>query len=195
MKLLTDECPVCWQGKLTASTFTGKFKPRDGSKPFQVKGLECCLCDSCGCAPVLTDQIKRNEIKIADTKRKRIGLLTSAEIKAIRIKLNLTQKRAAEIFGGGANAFSKYERGYAIQSEAMDKLIRVAAKLPDAYSMLAEGNKTVGKSQDTFTQPLDAPIVENTDYHISQSMQDSAQMPSIKPTNLSPVNAEFRQAA
>ncbi len=157
MKLLTYDCPVCWKGKLTASTFTGKFKPRDGSKPFQVKGLECCLCDSCGCDPVLTDQIIRNELKIADAKRKRIGLLTSTEIKDIRKKLKLTQKRAAEIFGGGPNAFSKYERGYAIQSEAMDKLIRVVANLPDAYSMLAEGNETVDQSQDIFTQPLNTP--------------------------------------
>ena len=142
MKLLTTDCPVCWKGKLIASTFIGKFKPRDGGKPFQVKGLECCLCDSCGRDPVLTDQIIRNEIKIADAKRRRIGLLTSTEIKDIRKKLKLTQKRAAEIFGGGPNAFSKYERGYALQSEAMDKLIRVAANLPDAFSMLAEGTRS-----------------------------------------------------
>ena len=41
--------------------------------------------------------------------------------------MKLTQEEAAKVFGGGVNAFSKYERGEVTQSAAMDKLIRVAA--------------------------------------------------------------------
>lgn len=46
------------------------------------------------------------------TEKARIdGLLTPGEIKQIRMKLKLTQKQAATIFGGGVNAFNRYEKG------------------------------------------------------------------------------------
>lgn len=134
-------CPMCEKGKLTESTYTGRFK--HGNKTIQVKGLQCCFCDLCGADPVLTEQMIYNQIKVADEKRKRLGLLTSAEVKDIREKLGLTQKRAAKIFGGGEKAFSKYERGDALQSEAMDKLLRVAANFSDVFSALANG---IGKT-------------------------------------------------
>ena len=35
----------------------------------------------------------------------------AAELRAIRKRLKLTQRQAAELFGGGGNAFSEYERG------------------------------------------------------------------------------------
>ena len=38
-------------------------------------------------------------------------LLAPDQIKSIREKLHLTQQTASEIFGGGVNAFSRYERG------------------------------------------------------------------------------------
>lgn len=174
MKLSTYDCPVCWKGKLTASTFTGKIKPRDGSKPFQIKDLECCLCDSCGCDPVLADQTIRNGIKIVDAKRKRVGLLTSTEIKDIRKKLNLTQRRASKIFGGGANSFSKYEQGYVVQSEAMDKLIRVADKSPESFSMLEESSKAGTNPQDIPAKPAQAPGIQKTKY-LNQHSRESAQ--------------------
>jgi len=42
----------------------------------------------------------------------------------------LTQKDASSLFGGGANAFSKYERGDVIQSDAMDRLMRLVKQHP-----------------------------------------------------------------
>ena len=50
------------------------------------------------------------------------GLLTSAEIRQIRKNLNLTQKEAARICGGGPNAFSRYERGTAVPLRATSNL-------------------------------------------------------------------------
>jgi len=54
-------------------------------------------------------------------------LLTSTEIRSVRAKLKLSQKRAGEIFGGGPMAFSKYERGQAIQSRSTDILLHLLA--------------------------------------------------------------------
>jgi HTH-type transcriptional regulator/antitoxin MqsA len=46
------------------------------------------------------------------------------------------------VFGGGRNAFSKYERGEVSQSVAMDKLIRVCLKHRDVFQELVrEVNK------------------------------------------------------
>ncbi len=55
-------------------------------------------------------------------RKKSDGLLTSSEIYEARITLGLTQESASLVFGGGKNAFSKYERAEVSQSVAMDKL-------------------------------------------------------------------------
>jgi HTH-type transcriptional regulator/antitoxin MqsA len=66
------------------------------------------------------------------------GLLTASEIVELRNKLGLTQQEAAKIFGGGINAFSKYERSEVIQSVAMDKLMRLALNIPDVLIWLKQ---------------------------------------------------------
>ena len=121
-------CPVCEEGQLHETTFADDFK--HGDSTIHVKDLECFACDSCGADPVYKDQIRRNHLRVADAKRTSDGLLVGEEIKAIRADLGLSQSDAALLFGGGANAFSKYERGDVIQSKSMDKLLRLASKFP-----------------------------------------------------------------
>jgi HTH-type transcriptional regulator/antitoxin MqsA len=62
--------------------------------------------------------------------------LTGEEVRALRVQLDLTQAEAARVFGGGQVAFSKYENDDVVQSEAMDKLLRVAAEVPGALRYL-----------------------------------------------------------
>lgn len=88
--------------------------------------VEYSLCSQCGAEAILPDQIKRNDTRTRNAWRKADGLLTGEEIVALRKQLGLTQQQAARMFGGGSNAFSKYERGEVIQSEAMDKLMRLS---------------------------------------------------------------------
>lgn len=66
-----------------------------------------------------------------------LGLLTGEEIRKIRSFLGITQNEAATIFGGGTVAFSKYENNDVIQSVSMDKLLRVASEVPEAFHVLA----------------------------------------------------------
>jgi len=56
-------------------------------------------------------------------------------IMAVREKLDLDQKQAAEIFGGGHNAFSRYENGRTKPPLALVQLFRVLDRHPD---LLAE---------------------------------------------------------
>ncbi len=127
-------CPMCEEGHLTPTTFEGDFKHNGDT--IHVGGLECHRCGTCGADPVLEDQIRRNHRRIADAKRRPDGLLLGSEIKALRESLGLTQHEAAAVFGGGANAFSKYERGDVIQSVAMDRLMRLIVNHPHLLDAL-----------------------------------------------------------
>lgn len=116
--ITTERCPICATGELASF---------EESNELQYKGktlsvvMEYAVCQHCGEEMILPDQIKRNDGRVRDAWRKADGLLTGAEIVELRKTLGLTQQEAARVFGGGVNAFSKYERGEVIQSEGMDK--------------------------------------------------------------------------
>lgn len=94
------------------------------------------LCDACGDEFLTTDQIRFNDRAVVAAKRKAEGLLSPKEVKSVRQALCLNQEKAALLFGGGRNAFSKYERGEVAQSVAMDRLIRVCGAHPDLLNEL-----------------------------------------------------------
>ena len=52
-------------------------------------------------------------------------------IAKVRKKLALDQREAAEIFGGGVNAFSRYENGKTKPPLALVKLLKVLDRHPD----------------------------------------------------------------
>jgi len=101
-------------------------------------------CDSCGEAFLSHADSKSTEKEIADFKRRVDHLLTSDEIKEIRRKYKMTQKQAAHIFGGGINAFSKYEQGEAIQNKSTDLVLRMLANniYPTNLKRLAVGSES-----------------------------------------------------
>jgi HTH-type transcriptional regulator/antitoxin MqsA len=123
MKNTQSQCPVCNIGQLQLLQATESIQYKSHSL---FVDLEYALCPHCNEEMVLTEQIKLNDCRIRDAWRKFDGLLTSDEIIGLRNKLKITQQQAAQMFGGGVNAFSKYERSEIIQSEAMDKLMRLA---------------------------------------------------------------------
>lgn len=127
-------CNACGEGHLHPSTWEGDFRHYDGT--IHVAGLQCHRCDVCDADPVFPDQIAFNEKRIADAKRKETGRLVGREVRVLREQLGLTQQQAATLFGGGANAFSKYERGEVMQSVAMDRLMKAAAFVPGVLEFL-----------------------------------------------------------
>ena len=54
-----------------------------------------------------------------------------AFITSVRKKLALGQREAAEIFGGGVNAFSRYETGKTRPPLSLVKLLKVLERHPD----------------------------------------------------------------
>lgn len=64
------------------------------------------------------------------------NLLTGKEVREVRKSLGLTQQQAAEYFGGGTNAFSKYETEKVEQNLSMDRFLRVAYVIPSVIPTL-----------------------------------------------------------
>jgi HTH-type transcriptional regulator/antitoxin MqsA len=52
-------------------------------------------------------------------------------IGSVRKKLALDQRQAAELFGGGVNAFSRYENGKTKPPLALVKLLKLLDRHPD----------------------------------------------------------------
>ena len=127
-------CPNCEQGTLVSAVDVEEF-PHHGVT-LSIDEYEFSECPVCHSQIVLMDQAKRNEVRFADARRIHDGLLTSAEIKELRSRHQLTQSKAADLFGGGPNAFSKYERGEACQSKQMDMLLRLFDRSVQCRSLI-----------------------------------------------------------
>ncbi len=90
--------------------------------------MEYSICNNCEREFVSKQQILKNDSRVRDAKKSVDGLLTSSDIYHARTSLGLTQEQASLVFGGGKNAFSKYERAEVSQSASMDRLIRICLK-------------------------------------------------------------------
>lgn len=136
---MTDICPICSAEALKPTVLTEQLTY--SGKQISVEGIEVSVCENCGEEVVRPDQAKRNDVRFADARRIHDGLLTSAQIKGFRERWSLTQQQASAALGGGANAFSKYERGEVTQAQSMDLLMRVADMFPQVRDFLGARSK------------------------------------------------------
>ncbi len=129
-------CPICGEGHVTDGMAMAEFtyKGQKASLP-----LRFTTCDTCGSESAGLEESRANK-RVAMAFRKSVdGLLTGAEICALRAKYRLTQAQAARLFGGGPVAFSKYENDDVAHSEAMDTLLRLVRRSEKAFlELLAE---------------------------------------------------------
>ncbi|MBH1617862.1 type II toxin-antitoxin system MqsA family antitoxin [Stenotrophomonas maltophilia] len=127
-------CPYCEKGEL--HTFTDSETIMHGGKQLLVPGVLLSRCDACGEEMATPEQAKVNQRLFADAKRSADGLMSSDQIRNWRKSLGWSQAQAVTLLGGGANAFSKYERGEVVQSRQMDLLMRLLAHSPEAREVL-----------------------------------------------------------
>lgn len=127
-------CPVCGEAALKPAIFSDTF--RHNERDLVVDGLEGYECSKCNADPIYPEQIRRNERRIREAKRRVDGLLSGHQIREVRERLGLSQQEAATLFGGGTNGFSKYERGETAQSVAMDRLLRLVMADPSKLDEL-----------------------------------------------------------
>jgi HTH-type transcriptional regulator/antitoxin MqsA len=66
------------------------------------------------------------------------GLPDADEIRRIRRRLRLSQRRAGELLGGGPRAFQKYEAGDVLVSRPMANLLKLLDAEPSLLARLAD---------------------------------------------------------
>lgn len=146
-----NSCPVCKSNRIELLSAKENFKYKNSNV---LSTVEFYSCSECNEEFIPKELIIRNDKALKDAKKHFDGLLSATEIVAIRKKLGITQEQASVLFGGGPNAFSKYERNEVVQSASMDKLLRVASKHKDFLTYLKELSPTYtdGTTQIVHTQ-------------------------------------------
>jgi HTH-type transcriptional regulator/antitoxin MqsA len=135
MTQIENKCPLCEGGTLCEHKGFEEQEYRGQTGNIAFVYSECAVC---GSEQANAAQARANKRAMLAFKKEVDGLLTGQEVRAFRKQHHLTQAQAAAIFGGGPVAFSKYESDDVMQSEAMDKLLRVARHIPDALSWLTQ---------------------------------------------------------
>lgn len=134
-------CLICGEGHVTdhVDQVESEYKGRKAMLPLYYQLCDVCHSDSAG-----AKETKYNKRAVMAFRKSVDGLLTGAEICALRDKYKLTQSHAAKLFGGGPVAFSKYENDDVSQSEAMDTLLRLVRRSEAAFWDLVEERGMAG---------------------------------------------------
>lgn len=111
----TRDLPYVYKGKSTViAQVTGDF------------------CTACGESVLDAAQSRRVMAHMqAFSKQVNASLVDPGFIASVRKKLDLDQREAAALFGGGVNAFSRYETGKARPPVALVKLLKVLDRHPE----------------------------------------------------------------
>ena len=124
------KCPVCGAAELIHDT-------RD--LPYTYKGetttIPAVTADFCpACGESITDMAETERVMRemqAFHKQVNAATVDPGFITSVRKKLDLGQREAAQIFGGGVNAFSRYETGKTRPPLALVKLLKVLDRHPE----------------------------------------------------------------
>lgn len=101
-----------------------------------VRALDGWHCQACGEIEFAGKEGERYA-QALEKLRVKVDAQEAAELVRIRKKLGLSQRRAAEIAGGGVNAFSRYENGKAKPVAAVVNLFRLLDKHPELMDEIA----------------------------------------------------------
>lgn len=103
-------------------------------------------CDSCQEGVIGSEDRKATQKELQTFRASVDRLLPPDNIKLIREQLHLTQQKASEFFGGGVNAFSRYERGETPIPKPLSQLLQLLCKHPDLLSeLVANSGKFANK--------------------------------------------------
>lgn len=124
------KCPVCGAAELVQDTrdLTYTYK----SKSIVITQVTGEFCSACGESVLTFDESERVSAAMLNFNKQVNGDLADPFfIMRVRKKLKLDQKEAAKLFGGGDNAFSRYENGKTKPPLALLKLLALLEKHPE----------------------------------------------------------------
>ncbi|MGC0990115.1 type II toxin-antitoxin system MqsA family antitoxin [Pantoea agglomerans] len=166
---LKNGCPACLEGTLTVCH---EQQPVSYKGETKLLPLRFSVCDCCASELALPLDLRENK-RISNEFKKQVDkLLTGCQLRTIRTEIwGITQQQASKIFGGGSKAFSKYESEDVIQSEAMDKLMRVASALPEAFDLLKQmaGEQLIVEKSITVKSSVATWTESSTEYRTDEA--------------------------
>ena len=128
------QCPICAKAELVHDTRDLPYAYKGESTT--IPGVTGAFCLACGEAILDREESARVSAMMLDfNKQVNASIIDPEFIVSVRKKLALDQREAAELFGGGVNAFSRYENGKTKPPLALVKLLKVLDRHPD---LLAE---------------------------------------------------------
>ncbi len=137
MSLENTVCPICRVGHLSHRSKRVVIDLAEYERVREQPGYWCNHCEEGiinGDDLMATDaQMQEFRAYVREQHAKNLGY----DLMMIRRRLKLTQLEAAQLAGGGKNAFSRYERGQAKPVAAVVNLFRLLDKHPDLIKELA----------------------------------------------------------
>jgi HTH-type transcriptional regulator/antitoxin MqsA len=135
------QCPICGDAELIYGTH---------DIPHIYKGETIVIQDVTGdfcpaCGETILELAEANRVsKLMDEFRKQVNasIVDPKFIMNVREKLDLDQQQAAEIFGGGHNAFSRYENGRTRPPLALVQLFRILDRHPELLAEIREFSRS-----------------------------------------------------
>lgn len=123
-------CPACANAEVVADTRDVSFTYH--GETAVIAAVSGQFCPACGEGVLAADEAQRHSAAMVQfTKQVNAATVDPGFVARVRKKLALDQREAAEIFGGGVNAFSRYETGKTRPPLALVKLLRVLDRHPD----------------------------------------------------------------
>ena len=124
------KCPICAKAKLVHDTRDMPYTYKGESTV--IPGVTGDFCPACG--EVILDaaeSARSSTLMLEFNKQVNAAIVDPEFIARVRKLLALDQREAAQIFGGGVNAFSRYENGKTKPPLALVKLLKVLEQHPD----------------------------------------------------------------
>lgn len=131
------KCPVCGEAELVRDTRDLPYTYKGESTVIPAVTAEWCA----ACGESILDRAESARVSTAMLEFNRqvnAAAVDPAFIAGVRKKLELDQREAAEIFGGGVNAFSRYENGKTKPPLALVKLLKVLDRHPELLDEIRE---------------------------------------------------------
>lgn len=127
------KCPICGGAELVEDTRDLPYTYKNESTVIPaVHGDYCPACGESVLGVVESNRV--SAAMLAFNKEVNASIVDPQFIASVRKKLSLDQRQAAEIFGGGSNAFSRYESGKTKPSVALVKLLKLLDRHPELLS-------------------------------------------------------------
>jgi putative zinc finger/helix-turn-helix YgiT family protein len=150
------QCPACGEGQLHSLSRTEEFEFDLGDETVKVRAENVPIkkCDKCGeeTSGPAAAKVRHEAICRA------VGLLTPAEIKALRERFGWSQQYLADLTDIGVATISRWERGRLLQNRSNNKVLEAIRDCPPFREYLERLLTAKTSKQESATANSNRPV-------------------------------------